>query len=222
MTPNADFNLQVIQELPPNRRLPRFIAAAKGFVSALVYDYGIFYAYINGSDAYVYDSGVTYGVGSRVVYNFQVFESLVSSNTGNIPDVSTASWRKILDYFIGASERTKYNASKIVFEYALNRFFRTTFAQPPATSDIFITNTVPAYPSFLVGYTESASSYIGDSSSSGFVTSTEVFTTASSYQFVIHFPLSLYTALGANAEKIIRSIADKYAISGTLYTIITY
>lgn len=220
--PSVDYNNLLENELPPHRRLPRFIALAKGFANYIIYLYNYFLSYINGSTANNYDAGVTYGVGAVVVYNYKVYESIQASNTGNAPDGSPLYWMEMLPYFRGATERSLYQASKVVFEYALNRYFQTSFAQPPAISDIYIGDVAPTYPTFLVGLTEDESDSIGTTGSSGYITLSESFVTASSYRFIIYVPSALYSSLGSEAEVIIRNFADKYAIVGTTYTIVTY
>lgn len=220
--PSVDYGNLVENQLPPNRRLPRFKAIGYSFINYVAYLYNYFLYYMNGSIANNYDAGVTYSVGATVVYNFKMYESIQASNTGNAPDGSPLYWMEMLGYFRGANERALYQASKIVFEYALNRYFQTSFAQPPAISDIYIGDVVPTYPTFLVGLTEDESDSIGTTGSSGYITLTESFVTASSYRFIINVPSGLYSSLGSEAEIIIRNFADKYAIVGTTYTIVTY
>lgn len=220
--PSVDYNNLLENQLPPNRRLPRFIALAKGFANYVIYLYSYFVDYMNGTTANNYDAGVTYSAGSKVVYAYKVYESIQDSNTGNAPDGSPLYWMEMLPYFRGANERVKYQASKIVFEYALNRYFQTNFAQPPSVSDIYIGDLTPSYPTFLVGLTSDESDFVGTTGSTGYVTLSEEYVTASSYRFVINVPTSLYSSLGAEAETIIRNFADKYAICGTTYTIVQY
>lgn len=42
-----------------------------------------------------YAAGTTYNTGDKVIYNYRVFESLVSSNTGNQPDTNPTKWLDI-------------------------------------------------------------------------------------------------------------------------------
>ena len=42
-----------------------------------------------------YAAGTTYNPGDKVIYNYRVFESLVSSNTGNQPDTNPTKWLDI-------------------------------------------------------------------------------------------------------------------------------
>ena len=43
-----------------------------------------------------YAAGTSYNTGDKVIYNYRVFESLVSSNTGNQPDTNPTKWLDIV------------------------------------------------------------------------------------------------------------------------------
>jgi len=221
--PTTDFNTTAENLLPPHRRQVRFKVLAKGFVYPLVWLNTIFENYKNGSTANAWDTGITYNLNDTVVYNFGVYISLVDGNIANIPDFALASWLKVQDSFIGATERTKYNASRIVFEYALNKYFGTIFNQPPTLSDIYITDDVPEYTSFMMSaYDTTPVSYMYANYSTGIMFDPPVYAVASFYKFTINIPTATYVGLGANAEQIIRNFADKYTLIGTTYTINQY
>jgi hypothetical protein len=211
----------MVQTLPPHRRLQGFITFVQSLIYGLKYDYGNYQSYQNGFGGGLWSNATTYNKYDLVQYNFKVYYSIVNGNISHAPS-DPAYWREVLPSFIGATERTKYSASKIVFEYALNKEFGTTFKQPPLVSDIYINNIAPAFTSFLVGIDTDTSDYVGLIGSSGYVTPTEIFTAASSYEFTINIPTAVYSALGTAAEQIIRKFADKYAIVGTFYNIVTY
>lgn len=226
--PQVDFNLQVVNMLPLEQRLPYWKIFVRSLVSPIVWLYELFNFYMyNSVDTGYWSSIVTYSTGDKVRDISGVYESLVDGNLNNaITD--TAYWYKVLDYFIGADERAVYNGRKINFEWELNRYFGTTFVQPddpvtPTPSEIFISNKVITQTSFITGSNDASVVY--SYSSSGYVFGTEVYGFASSYNFYIHIPLAVYNALGSTdaiRESIVRAFADKYTAVGTFYSIITY
>lgn len=226
--PQVDFNLQVVNMLPLSQRLPYWKIFVRALVGPIVRLYELFNFYMyNSVDAGYWSSIVTYSVGDKVRDISGVYESLVDGNLNNaITD--TAYWYKVLDYFIGADERAVYNGRKINFEWALNRYFGTTFVQPndpvtPTPSEIFISNKVITQTSFITGSNDASVVY--SYSSSGYVFGTEIYGFASSYNFYINMPLAVYNALGTTGairESIVRAFADKYTAVGTFYSIITY
>lgn len=80
-----------------------------------------------------YDNSATYNFGDRVQYTDKcVYEAgYIDANgdpqsfNGVLP-TNTLFWVKVNEIFIGSDERVKYSAQKILFEYALNKFFITT------------------------------------------------------------------------------------------------
>jgi hypothetical protein len=88
--------------------------------------------YCKGSNAPAYNSGTAYVKYDRVRFTNQgVYELKVATSTGVAPEANSLSktnWNKVLNNFIGADERVRYNCQLIVFEYALNRWFNITAA----------------------------------------------------------------------------------------------
>jgi len=222
----VNFNTTALQQLPPHRRLTRFTVIAQAFVYPLVWLYNIFDAYINSSTAYPWDSGVDYDINTMCIYQSRVYISLQSSNLNNTPDAFPDYWMLANQYWVGATERAMYSPSKLIYEYALNRHFMTTFRQPvDGASDIRIITSEPEFPSFLIGYANGEGSGIGYNSSTEMITYEESFVTDSSYTYLIKVPIIFWLALGTDdsiREAIIRQIADKYKPAGTSYTIGTY
>jgi hypothetical protein len=163
----------------------------------------------------------TYSKYDRVIYKQRVYESLLNGNT-DIPTVQT-SWDMVQTNFIGVFERVLYNGTKLTFEYGINKYFGTTFRQPPNTSDIYITVEAKPKDVFIVGGDELNSSVIYSNGSTGSIINDYSFGTY--FNMTIHVPSVTYFALDAapaNCEKIIRNFADKYIFAGIIYQIIPY
>lgn len=208
--------------LPPDKRYNKMVRWLQVILSPIQWLRNLWFGeYRTGSTAAAWSNASTYAKYARVIYKNSVFESLVSSNTA-IP-TDTTSWMLVQSNFVGLSERILYTGQKLTFEYALNKWFGTTFRQPPSVSDIYITNnTVPIAP-FRVGLTSAVSSSVGISSSTEFVGQTSQY--ASAINFTINVPVAIYNALDsnpANRDKIFRAFADKYVAAGMVYQIQTY
>ena len=88
--------------------------------------------YCKGSNAPTYNNATTYTMYDRVKwYDKGLYELRVSSSVGVHPTGDTLSktnWLKVLDCWIGADERVRWNSQRIVFEYAINKWFDVTSA----------------------------------------------------------------------------------------------
>lgn len=228
--PQIDYDDQAEQMLPTAQRKPKWIIFAKALVSQVKRLYVLFVYFMTGSvDAGYWSVATTYAKGELVRTVDGVYESLEAGNIGNAV-TDTTYWLKVLGSFIGVNERVRYNSQKIVFEYALNRYFGTTFRQPTSytgtgtlpLSDIYITTVAPVYVSFVSYGAEPLTSAVYKDRTIDFVFGDEVYLSASTYKFIIHIPAAVYSALGSTAEQIVRSFADRYRILGTTYTIQTY
>jgi len=235
--PNIDFNNMAVNMLPTEQRKPFWIMFVKALVSPIVRLYGVFVTYMFGETLLAYSSGAAYNTGALVRYNYKTYESLIPDNTGNAPDTSTQAWILRNNSFIGAIERAKYNGRYLELTYALNRYFNTTFRQPPypapydyglgggVFSDIYITNVEPSFTSFIIGSTEVNSSIVYSNTSSGFVFTTSIFGNISTYKFAIHIPIAKYISLGATnsiRNSIVSNFVNQYLTGGTSYVIVTY
>ena len=238
--PIFDIPTFVLQHLVPNYRLPKFIAAVQSFLSGLTWRKGVFDSYVSGDAQLPYNPATTYGIGNAVQYNFATYESLVNSNTGNQPDISPAAWVLRNTSFIGATERANYGAGDMKLTAQLNRYFQpvltangfTGFQQPPwppdaggVWSSIYITNAVSSFTGIL-SRTAGQPYGISRTISNGLVSRTiGTASSISSYQFIVHIPLVVFNSLGANdpiRSSIVNKFVQKYAVSGTLWTIQTY
>jgi hypothetical protein len=218
---DIDFSEFTPQMLPPDKRYTRFEAWTNIVLSPIQYLRNLWFgSYRTGSEAPAYASG-TYAKYAQVRYNKIVYESLKNANT-DIPTV-TASWKEVQQNFIGLSERIYYTGQKLTLEYAMNKWFGTTFRQPNSVSDIYITNNALAISVFRVAADEDSSSVVLAEASPEFVINDYNF--AVTYNFTINCPVAVYNALSAvagNREKIFRAFVDKYVPAGITYNIVTY
>ncbi len=224
---DIDFSTKAVELLPPDKRFPITIAWIKALVKQAQYirdkylgDYNI------GANYPIWAIANNYNKGGRVIYKGSVYESLIDGNIGNQP-IEGQYWTLYQKNFIGVSERVYYNGQKIVLEWALNKWFNTTFRQPPLVSDIFIGTNTPALTCFIVGastdnITTNSSSIFSDRSSEyiQYTYNAPIF-----YNATINIPLAVYNALDTiaiNREKIVRNFADLYFPAGITYNIATY
>lgn len=118
------------EELTPHQlRQNKMMAWLRVLLRPTKYLTDIFKKYREGANYDLYDNATNYTKGDRVVWNdYAVYEARVAT-VGVYPtgaSLSSTNWRKILDSFIGADERVRYNGQLIIFEYAINRAFRVT------------------------------------------------------------------------------------------------
>ena len=227
MIPVIDFDIYASLILPLNHRIQETLLYVRATLYSIKRLYTVFTLYKAGSTYDFYDSGTPYPLGFRVRTIYGVYESLIDGNTGN-PTTDTTKWEKILDSFIGIDEQVNFNSNKIVYEFALNRWFGTAFVQYANAaytplSDIYIVTGILVYTSFIVG--ETIGSYVGESASTGYVGETATFTSSSTYIFTIYVPLSVYNSLGATdtiRDKSFRFFADRLLPAGCTYVITTY
>lgn len=235
MVPNIDFNIYSDNALPPNKRLPKWMLWMRSLIYMWQLRWAIFYRYMNGSiDATVWDNTTSFDAGDLCRDLNGVYESLTDSNVGNATTDETY-WFKVLDFFVGASERAKHNSQKLSYERQLNELFDTTFREPTSIdpgvgylplSDIYITTDPPVYTTFAMATTWYMSDDMGATESSPFyMDTTPVYSTSTTYLFTVHIPVTVYTALGSSAEireSIASEIISRYKLIGTSFQIVTY
>lgn len=220
---DLDTDQQVIELLPPDKRYSVTVGFLQSCLKSSIQFLRdvVIGSYRLGSTAPAYASG-TYAKGDKVIYNKAEYISNIDNNT-DLPTV-VLSWDLLNPNFIGVNERQLYNGQKIVLEYALNKWFGTTFRQPGSgTSDIYLTTNAKQIAVFRCGGVESISSVSYADHSSEFVINAYDF--AAFNNLTINVPLAVYNALdsvAANRDGIIRSFADKYIYAGITYNIATY
>ena len=148
-------------------------------------------------------------------------------------------WIQVSPDFIGANERVLYNARNLTFEWALNKWFGTTFRQPGPLWNTYgndpINNPLETPDIYIIGTQESTDWYLApDELASELYPDTSVLsdyltpdngTGVNPYDFTIYIPLNVYNALNptpALRDGIVRAFADKINASGMKYNIVTY
>jgi hypothetical protein len=193
----------------------------------------MFGTFKDGNAAALYSGATAYAVGNQVKYTDKSIYQCWVASTGNLP-TNTNYWFKIQDNFVGIEPRCKYNAQHILFEWALNEWFGTTFVNVPGNSDIWIGPGSPSDVVLYVGFTEVNSSLIvyGNGEAQTFIQAINIANTGD--EFTINVPIAVANALtippatdiapniSANNENIIRQIADLYNYAGITYNVITY
>lgn len=179
----------------------------------------IFNDYANGSNYNAYDNATAYVIGDIVYYTDRGVYKCIEATTGNIP-TNTTYWFKMLDNRIGVRERIRYNSQKILFEYALNRWFDVPSADP----QIYIQNNNIYGTAFLLGGSGETSSTMADN----YVFQNYYLGNSYTYEsddFTIFVPLAVFNALDSNntnRENIVRGFADNYVLAGMTYNVATY
>ena len=185
-----------------------------------------------GNAAALYNPVTAYAVGNQVKYTDKAIYQCWVASTGNLP-TNTNYWFKIQDKFVGIEPRMKYNAQHLLFEWALNEWFGTTFVNTPSASDIFISGSGVSLDAFYVGISPTESSYVvyDEPEATAYIQALDL--TTAGISFTINVPISVANALttetantvpniSANRENIIRQIADLYNYAGITYNVITY
>ncbi len=213
-----DYDNQIIGEqlTPPVLRTTKQLAWINTLTAAIQNLWSlIFEDYRVGSVYPDYGFFTQYYVGDRVLFaDKSIYECI--SNSLNISCLDTTKWVKVNDIFIGSDERVKYSAQKLLFEYALNKFF--------ISSGIYITNNFIDVGDVFVMDTDSTESSVMPLDSFYQEDYMDLSATYASgiYDYTIFVPIADYTSLGSSANAIIRTFADKYNLAGMQYDIQTY
>jgi hypothetical protein len=220
--------------LPPKKRLPIYKAWVKTLLKPLQVLYNtMFGTFKDGNAANNWFLLTSYNVGDQVKFvDKAIYQCWVASGAG-IEPINTNYWFKIQDKFVGIEPRCKYNAQHLLFEYALNEWFGTTFINTPGASDIYINAVGANLGAFYVGFTPTDSSFVvyDEPEATAFIQALDL--TTASISFTINVPILLANSLtgeapnsvpniSANRENVIRQIADLYNYAGITYDVITY
>jgi hypothetical protein len=220
--------------LPPKKRLPIYKAWTKTLLKPLQVLYNtMFGTFQYGNAAAIYNGATAYAVGNQVKYTDKAIYQCWVASTGNLP-TNTNYWFKVQDKFVGIEPRCKYNAQHLLFEWALNEWFGTTFVNTPSASDIYIDTAGADLGAFYVGISPTESSYVvyDEPEATAYIQALDL--ASAGVSFNINVPIGVANALttppttdiapniSANNENIIRQIADLYVYAGIQYEIITY
>lgn len=236
---NYHINIPLLIEsiLPPDKRFGNF----QEFMDSLMVPTmgrtnDQFNLYIDGftNNFAYYDSSITYSNGDIVIGPFDhyqnVYESQADNNTNqSVDDINY--WINISPNPVGANERTVMYCSKLVFEYALNRWFGTQFRQPNSAgtslSDIYITTNGYQSPLFYISPLDSNASQFGPTGSTGFISPDDTPGFYAQYQYTVHMSSAIYSSLpgysgAGTADNYVRKQVDKYGCYGLDYNIELY
>lgn len=237
-----DYNIALDTErlTPPNKREETTLSFLGVFGDKLQYLHDLFFNdYADGSSADDWSSVTTYLYLQRVRYKDNyIYELNVPSLVSATPPNQDSQWVRVLNNWVGVRERSKYTSHKIVFEYALNKWFKTTFSQPTGwdgsgnptpRSDIYIQNNDSINHSFVFGANEAESSavFVNDLEQQEFI---NIDINFNKNMFTINIPSAVYDALLSSdppgittpKDNIVRAFADKYVLGGVNYNIAIY
>lgn len=165
-----------------------------------------------------FDIATNYNKGDKVYGDDRAIYEALSNTIGN-PLSDDVIWLKVLDNHIGVRERVKYNSQKILFEFALNRWFNVL-----AAPLIYIQNNTIYTGTMVMDRSSTDSSVIARDSnySQSYMGNNPAY---NNIAFTIFVPLAVFNALAATnteRENIIRNFADKYVLAGIIYDVQTY
>lgn len=192
--------------------------------------------YIDGFKSTIpyYDNSTSYAIGDLVIGPFdhyqQIYESQSNGNSGNSID-NINFWVNVSPNPIGVEERSKMYCGRMVFEYALNTWFGTTFRQPnfagTSLSDIYITTNGYQSPLLYISPVDFNAGHFGPNGSTGFISPDDTPGFYATNQYTVHVPSAFYATLpgytgAGTADNFIRKQVDKYGCFGLDYNIVQY
>lgn len=248
---DVDIANQTVLLLPPTKRKALTLQWLGIFGNKLQYLHDLVFGdYLTGNKDGQWQASTTYTYLKRVRYrdnaiyevnNTAGVNSIIPPPQDIYSDTNTSgNWIKVQDNFIGLQERVKYNSQKLVFEFALNKWFNGTFRQstgwdisgnPMPISDIFISAQPVDDHSFVFGVDETDSSAIYSTDTDQLIKAVIGNTyLVNSYAFSINIPTALYDATipsdpsgkTVNKDNKVRAFADNYALGSKTYNIILY
>lgn len=202
--------------------------------------------WINGSGQYYGDNAVyecislnedgsnNSGFSNKPPITGNIAPDMMPSNITNQREaliwLSQYSWVKVCPYPIGAYQRTSFSCQKLLFEYAFNAWFHTTFRQPPFVSDIYIQPKNNFTEQFFFTEQSGSSFFIPKTiiDKNSPVISRYFFPLNNNIavqDFVIYIPLHVYTNLSPQSglrTGIVTNFANKIAPAGCTYQVLTY
>lgn len=216
----TDYIQMMINLLVPDKRTPNTIAFLSPISNQLqINNDTLFTVYKQGMNFLDFNPSTTYTRYSVVKYGKAVYYSADDDNTGNFPYVGSEFWVQITNNFIGMDQRIHFNGTKLVFEYAINTFFGTYYEpNTNLNSEIYLETTPTIQEEFRIGDTESFSSSVLNTTSTGYIKLTDIPSNATSLTIWVK---DLNTS-GKPTYDEIKHFADKYIIAGIRYKISSY
>lgn len=241
------YSLQDELLLPPQLRKPKMVDYLNSISFPLQWMHDITWvdSYSDGFSYPVYSTSSTYypgligeSIGDRVIYKDRgVYECIATCSNIDPIKLGSPYWELISDNYIGARERVVYNSQKVLFEYALNKWFQTNILTIPYSGGIYIINNNVGSTSFVMGLSGELSTPMTNTTVTqtqfGYLATTPYVPMPSTYNFTIMVPLSVANEIdpgntysvpniSPNANSIIKAFADTLKLAGMLYDIKTY
>ena len=187
---------------------------------------------LTGSSYALFNASTNYSINAVVRYGRASYVCTQTPAIGLFPlPTNTDYWYKILDDYIGITERSKYSAQKVMLEYALNRRFSPATITPPFSAtpaSIYITNNA-SNPVFLWSAPAGTDTftYVAPNSSTSFWYSILGNPTITPfYNFTINIPTAVITSLSpltsTEVMLLITQETNKYCLAGTSFNNLIY
>jgi hypothetical protein len=128
---SIDFAFQNRNLIAPAHRTPKTLALCEAITDSLqdLRDV-LFTDYRQGANYDAYNNGQGYVLYDRVLWTDKcIYELIVPTSATVDPTgeaLSSTNWRKVIDNYIGADERARYNAQTAVLCSAINKWFGVT------------------------------------------------------------------------------------------------
>lgn len=175
----------------------------------------------------------SYTKGDRVIYIDRAVYENISGSTSENP-LDTTKWMKVNNNYIGAIERSEFNAIKLSYELALNRWFLTNGFAPVVTAStvhqglfaasaktIYIQTLTASTASFLMANSGELSSDMPFSSTFAQQWMGNSYSVGNIFEYTIWVPNYIFTRPTVS-ESIIRNFAESINIAGILFSISGY
>lgn len=217
--------------MPPVLRQPKELGWMNSLSQPLQINNDIFLDYLTGSTYSLFNSGNTYVAKDRIIYaDKAIYENLTGST--NIYPTDANTWLKINSNYIGAKERMYYNARKLDFEFALNRWFQLSGFCPnilytaitqslfcQSANTIYIQNLTGTSNAFIMGQSGIYSSVLVSDSNfaQNFMVNNYIATLAQ--DFTIWIPNYIYSAF---SQTTFSQFADSLNLGGMSYSLSGY
>jgi len=213
----------------------------------VIFNYGVWESAVNSNTGNIpnytpgYSTTSPYAVGTYILNAgvYYVCNSAILTHESPFNPahwiVTQAPWTQVNKSFIGAKERAGYNGMYLPLTWALNRYFQTTFRQPPypapyggsgTFSEIYITTYEPSVISFISFTTETLTSDVYTTGTPPYaVFTTYVDDTGSTFSFAINIPVGVYGDINTNpaiANTIINQFVTPIVPTGIGWVVVPY
>jgi hypothetical protein len=224
---DVNYLAQAETNIPPSKRKDTILDFLDAMLSVFQFDHDNYFTlYRQGSGAARWDSATTFADEVYIVgSDGAVYQSLQATNTGNDPTHTVNQgvwWVLVSPNFVGNDERLKYTTQKITVEWALNKWFGTTFRQPPGVSDIFIARITPS--KLILGRAnQDGLCRGGRGNNESYMNSgrKNVVTSYNTATFSVNAPNALQVADSDFTNKLI-NYTQKFTVVGITFTVILY